>query len=171
MKFTNLVILMLSICLFLPACNSETDGRYTGILANEDVVSSIRQDIADKENSLLANKDHVFWSESGTLWHKNPKCSYLANSETVLHGTEEEAKLEGKVKGCSRCSFATLDSYYDSLGKNEYKTGDVFFTRSGEKWHTDINCSEIVGAEKIYFADEETARLLGKNAACTECEN
>lgn len=172
MKFVKIMIICLALCLALPSCVSEADdGRYTGVLANEDIIASIRQEIADKENSLLAAEGDVFWTESGKLWHKSLDCSYLANSKTILHGTVEEAKLEGKEKPCSRCALEPNDSIYDSLENNEYKTGDVFFTKEGDVWHKNINCSVIAGAEKIYFADEETAKYLGKNEACDKCEN
>lgn len=99
MKIITFAIIILVLFIVLSACSLQKDNdRYTGIQANESVVSSIRQDIEDKENSLLANENNVFWTESGKLWHKSYDCSYLANSKTVLHGTLEEAKLEGKEK-------------------------------------------------------------------------
>ena len=171
-KLTTFFLILCVLCLALPACTPEdNDDRYTGILANEGIVSSIRQEMIDKENSLLANDGDVFWTESGKLWHKTPDCSYLANSKTVLHGTVEEAKFEGKEKPCSRCASEPNDSIYDSLKNNEYKIGDVFFTKEGDVWHKNINCSLIAGAEGIYYADEETAKYLGKSTACKECEN
>ncbi len=170
MKIVNLIILSIILCLILPSCNTEADdSRYTGIRADESIVSSIRQDIQDKEDSLLANDGDVFWTESGKLWHNSYKCSYLANSKTIFHGTIDEAKFEGKEKACERCLSGTTDSIYESLENNEYKAGDVFFTKEGNVWHTDLNCEVILGAQKIYFADEITANLLGKTSKCTEC--
>ena len=172
MKLVKLTILSIIVCLLLPSCVQKSDGaRYTGMLANESVVSSIRQDIENKENSLLANEGDVFWTESGKLWHESYKCSYLANSKTILHGTVEEAKLAGKEKVCERCSSGDTAGAYEELEGREYQAGDVFFTKDGAVWHTDINCKIIVGAQKIYFADVSTAKLLGKSQACSECEH
>ena len=172
MKTVSLIILSIILCLILSSCNAKVDNsRYSGVRADESVVSSIRQDIKDKEDSFLANENDVFWTESGKIWHKSYNCSYLANSKTILHGTIEEAKLEGKEKACERCSFGTTDSIYESLENNEYKSGDVFFTKDGDVWHTDLNCEVILGAQKIYFADEITAKLLGKTSHCTKCGN
>lgn len=172
MKFIKLAVICFIIVLLLSACAIDNDDlRYTGVLANDEVVSSIKQEMADKENSLLANKNDVFWTESGKLWHKSCECSYLANSKTILHGTIEEAKFEGKEKACERCSTGITDSIYDSLENNEYKQGDVFFIKEDDVWHIDINCDVIVGAQKIYFADEETAKMLGKTTPCGECEH
>lgn len=172
MKIINLVILSFAFSLLFSSCNSKSyDERYTGVLADENVVSSIRQEMKDKENSLLANEDDVFWTESGKIWHKSYKCSYLANSKKILHGSIEEAKFEGKEKACEKCSSGTMDSIYESLENNEYKEGDVFFTKDDTVWHTDLNCSVIVGAQKVYFANEATAKFLGKTTHCTECDN
>ena len=171
MKNNKFVVFCIVCCLILPACTAKSDdSKYTGVRANEEVVSSIRQEIKDKENSLLANENDVFWTESGKLWHSDHNCSYLANSKTILHGTIEEAKLEGKEKGCERCTGASLDSIYAALEDNEYILGDVFFTKEGDVWHTDINCRAILGAQKIYFADEFIAKSLGKANACDECK-
>lgn len=171
MKSISILVTCLAFCLSLPACASPVDDtRYTGILANDEVVSSIRQEIIDKENSLLAGEGNVFWTESGKLWHKSLECSYLANSKTIIHGTVEEAKFSGKEEACSRCSYELNDSIYKSLENNEYKQGDVFFTKEGNVWHTNINCKVIAGAEKIYFADDQTAIMLGKTKYCEECE-
>ncbi len=171
MKIIKIITFFLALCLILPACSSKNnEQRYTGMLADEKVVSSIRQDIEDKENSLLANEGDVFWTETGKIWHESYECSYLQNSKTLLHGTVEEAKLEGKLRPCERCSCSTFDDIYDSLVGNEYKSGDVFFTKDGSVWHTNINCRVILGAQKIYFADITTAKTLGKTKSCSECE-
>jgi hypothetical protein len=60
---------------------------------------------------------------------------------------------------------------YEELEGREYQAGDIFFTKDGAVWHTDINCKIIVGAQKIYFADVSTAKSLGKSQACSECEH
>ena len=104
MKKTKVILLCLALCLLASCSENVTDARNTGILANDEVVSSIKQEIEDRENSLLAADGDVFWTPSGTSWHESYKCSYLTNSKTIYHGTVDEAKLEGKTKPCSRCS-------------------------------------------------------------------
>lgn len=104
MKKTKIILLCLALCLLASCSENATNTRNTGILANDEVVSSIKQEIEDRENSLLAADGDVFWTPSGTSWHENYKCSYLTNSKTIYHGTVDEAKLEGKTKPCSRCS-------------------------------------------------------------------
>ena len=41
--------------IFSSCASKNSEVRYTGIRADEDVISSIRPEIKDKENSLLAN--------------------------------------------------------------------------------------------------------------------
>ncbi len=172
MKYIRLLVIFFIVSLLLPSCNSIIDdSRYTGVLADDEIVASIKQEMEDKENSDMAKDGEVFWTKSGKLWHGSIDCSYLANSKTVLHGTIEEAKLAGKEKACDRCSTGVTDSFYESLENNEIKPGDVFFVKDGNVWHTNINCSEILGAQKIYYADKETAKMLGKSSACTKCED
>ena len=104
MKKTKIILLCLILCLLTSCSENATDTRNTGILANDEVVSSIKQEIEDRENSLLAAEGDVFWTASGTSWHESYKCSYLTNSKTIYHGTIDEAKLDGKTKPCSKCS-------------------------------------------------------------------
>ena len=164
--------LILILFLLLVACEKNGDENpNNGILANEEVVSSIRQELANKENSLLANPGDVFWTASGTLWHSTYTCSYLRNSKTVYHGTLEEARLEGKLSSCERCGAGdgSTDSIYDQIENNEISSGDVFFTKSESLWHTTEQCEVLLTAEKIYHANRALATVLGKTESCEQC--
>ncbi len=171
MKYIKIMALYFAWIFVLVSCNSPTkESRNTGILANNEVVSSIKQEIADRENLLLANKDDVFWSPSGTIWHASYECSYLANSKIIYHGTVEEAKLEGKERFCERCAGEDNNAIYEKLAQNEIKSGDVFFTKDGDTWHKDLNCEKILGSQKIYYASLEIAKSLGKVHSCENCD-
>lgn len=159
------------VALLLSSCDDELD-LNTGILANESIVSSIRQEIEDKENSLLAAEGDVFWSPSGKLWHATHRCSYLANSKTIYHGSEEEARLAGKERGCTRCGAGhsqASDEMYAELEKNEIMDGDVFFNRDAAEWHTDASCSVLDKEKTIYHAEKSKAEQLGKILPCEKC--
>lgn len=174
MKLIKIIVLCLLLAVALPSCNADSDGeKNTGILANRDVVSSIRQELEDRENSLLANEGDVFWTKSGTLWHSTYKCSYLANSKTIYHGTVEEAKLDGKQGSCERCGSGASfggESIYEQIEENEIMQGDVFFTEADTVWHTSADCTEISKDEKLYHGNRALATVLGKTVACEECE-
>lgn len=172
MKNTKIAVICLFVALFCFSCVSRTnESRNMGILANDEAVSSVKQEIADRENSLLANENDVFWTPSGTIWHGSTDCSYLANSKTIYHGSIEQAKLEGKERACEKCAKTDIDRLYEKLEKNEIQANDVFFTREGEFYHNDINCPEIIGADKIYYASISVAEGLGKNAYCNQCKD
>ena len=53
----------------------------------------------------LVNMDQwVYWAKGGSVWHKNPECSYLSKSGDVLHGLIEDAIEKGAERPCSRCA-------------------------------------------------------------------
>lgn len=165
--FGIFILIALSSC----ALNSNGD-RNTGILANKDVIASIRQEILDKQNSDLAEDGDVFWTKSGSLWHKKQTCSYLANSKTLYHGSVEEAKMNGKEKACSRCSASSnTGNVYDQIVDNPLLEGDVFFTEQGDIWHIYSDCTALEGEEFVYHGNEALAWALGKTSVCGECEN
>lgn len=46
----------------------------------------------------------VYWTASGTKYHRDPGCSYLKNAKEVLSGTVAQATNHGASLPCSRCS-------------------------------------------------------------------
>lgn len=45
----------------------------------------------------------VYWTEGGSVWHKDIKCSSLSDSKDVLSGTVSDALAHGKERECKRC--------------------------------------------------------------------
>ncbi len=172
LKYLTLVSVLLIISVFLPACRDESDiFGSSGILADKNVISSIRQEIADKKNSSLAQPGDVFWTEGGALWHTTDACSYLANSKTVYHGTLNEAEALGKSRGCDRCGGGTDDgSIYDKIENNEIARGDVFFTKESTLRHSCESCPLLLDEEKVYHSNLALAVSLGKCVECEECK-
>ncbi len=163
------LILIIIILLGMLSCVYDDNGAPGAIAADEDTVASVKRDLENMENSLLASDGDVFWTKSGTLWHASYKCSYIANSKTVYHGSVEDAMLAGKVKACERCSAALAEQdIWEQLEKNSVLDGDVFFTREGEVWHSSENCNAL-GQERVYHGSRAIAILLGKTVACNEC--
>ena len=48
-------------------------------------------------------KGKVYWTKSGTKYHKDPNCSYLKNAKELQSGTAAEAANHGASEPCSRC--------------------------------------------------------------------
>ena len=172
MKKLKFIFLSVAALLVFASCNlNVSDPKNTGILVNKDVLASIRQELADKENSLLAQEGDVFWSKSGTIWHFSHTCSYLANSKVIYHGTVDEAQLEGKQRACSRCSKGGTENVYDQIADDPIRDGDVFFSQEGSVWHTVEECEALLREGKAYHGNISLAVALGKTDACSECSN
>ena len=154
-------------CILLFSCSQDNEPKNTGIKVDKEVFESIRQSIADKQDPILANDGDVFWTPSGTLWHLYYDCSYVVNSNTVLHGTLEEAKTAGKVKECERCSKNRSEIYPQT---DEIKEGDVFWTRSGNLWHTEQDCRYISNSNEVLHGSVEEAKNAGKTGICSSCD-
>ena len=55
------------------------------------------------EDDTSEQVDVVYWTESGSVWHKSTSCSHIKNSAKIFAGTVTEAQSAGKSKMCSRC--------------------------------------------------------------------
>lgn len=170
MNISKILIFCMLLALTLTSCSGGTKiEKDLGILVTDEVLSSIVKDMQDKGDSSLADDGDVFWTPSGKIWHKSSECSYLSSSKEIYHGSIEEAMLEGKERQCTKCFADETDKLYAELVGNPISANDVFFTRDGECWHTDINCSVISGALEVYNASVARAKELGKTVACEEC--
>ena len=49
----------------------------------------------------------VYWTENGSVWHINSKCSSLSRSSKIEFGSEEVAVLAGKERLCKKCNELT----------------------------------------------------------------
>lgn len=170
MKIAKIFIICLVFLSIFSSCKNDMLSSDGGVLLDKDVLSSILKENEDRENSLVANEGDVFWTPSGKIWHSSSDCSYLSKSKEIIHGTPDEARLAGKTGECSKCFLTEEDKQYEKLEENPIEKSDVFFTKDGDAWHTDINCPQICGAEKIYHSSITKAKELGKVHACDECK-
>ncbi len=174
MKNIRTTLILISVCLtlgiFLPSCTPKEE-RNTGIRADADAVSSVRAEIENKKNSLLAAEGDVFWTESGTLWHSTYNCSYIRNSKNIIHGSLDEALLAGKTGACSRCGAVSADGeeIWAALDAREAQTGDVFFVRDGSCYHRSAECEKLDGESTVYSGNIALARTLGFFDECPTC--
>jgi hypothetical protein len=109
-----LFILTVSLC----SCNFDESKRNLsgGILLDDEMISEIKNEILsreeEKENteeitlSTEAEPDTgeiVYWTESGSVWHKTGSCSHIKDNPDLFAGTASEARAAGKSHPCSQC--------------------------------------------------------------------
>jgi len=119
---TLFLALIFAVCLFTVSCDFDESKNHLsgGELLDDERISEIKEEVFSGDKSADAQNDEtvtgttyetdsldsgeiVYWTESGSVWHKSPTCTHIKNSANVLAGTVTQAKSEGKVNGCSRC--------------------------------------------------------------------
>ncbi len=53
---------------------------------------------------LPSYKGTVYWTQSGSKYHKDPNCSYIRNAKQLQSGKIEQAINHGASEPCSRCA-------------------------------------------------------------------
>lgn len=176
MKNVGLIALLATLmllCAAMQACEIGAEDKNTGIRADASAVSSVRAELEDKKNSLLAADGDVFWTASGTLWHSTYTCTYISRSKEIIHGSLDDALLAGKTGACTRCATQSgeNDSVWESLESREPAEGDVFFVREGTVYHRSADCEELSGCEKICSGSRAVAHALGAVDECPMCSD
>ena len=98
--------------------------------------------------------DVVYKTEHGTVYHTDPNCTYLQPSVSVCPEKELGARrnTDGELyRGCELCGAA------------QNSGGNVFITRTGNRYHTDLGCSAL--KRMIYTVPKEEA----EGAFCSKC--
>ena len=98
--------------------------------------------------------DVVYKTEHGTVYHTDPNCTYLQPSVSVCPEKELGARrnTDGELyRGCELCGAA------------QNSGGNVFITRTGNRYHTDLGCSAL--KRMIYTVPREEA----EGAFCSKC--
>lgn len=98
----------------------------------------------------------VYVGKGSVRYHRSRTCHYLYNhlQQTTLAGVEKLRNLSGgKYKPCSRC------------GKTAAKDSAVYVMPSGERYHTDKNCSSIISYVSAVTISE--VRHLGPCSYCS----
>ena len=54
--------------------------------------------LTDEESARIC-----YYTAGGGVWHYDAACPSLAHSQSVLTGTVEQARTEGKTRACTRC--------------------------------------------------------------------
>lgn len=100
-------------------------------------------------------EEMVYVTETGTVYHRNPGCSYLSLSVTQTPGNRISSMRNSygeKYAACETCS------------RNQKPAGSVYVTAAGNRYHNLETCSGL----------KRTVRLVkhscaGGMAACSRC--
>ncbi len=96
---------LLLIMLLISACASEP--VYIANEIDADELWTVSENIVLTESAGETEKKWngvtVYYTESGSVWHKSADCSALKKSKNVIEGTQEQAESEGKERACKKC--------------------------------------------------------------------
>lgn len=98
------LLLLLVLCLLISAC-ARDDGFDAGEALTAEEISALREQLLEEANAQrpIPSEGIFYFTQSGSVYHVNPDCSYLTNAKTLLWGTLEEVQARG-LRACSRCA-------------------------------------------------------------------
>lgn len=102
----RICVVLLLLLLFLSGCRSE---QGIEIVSGELLSPEQQQSMYDEQQSLkpdpnIGGKATVYWTPSGSKYHKDPDCSYLKNAKELYSGTIAQAVNHCADAPCSRCA-------------------------------------------------------------------
>lgn len=98
-------IVLLLLLFVLAACREQGGIEVVSgeVLSPEEQQSLYEAHTKQDEAPDVSVKGKVYWTKSGTKYHKDPNCSYLNNAKELQSGTAAEAANHGASGPCSRC--------------------------------------------------------------------
>lgn len=102
----RLCLIMLVLLFALTGCNTQVSVEASSgdPLSREEQASLFEERLEQQSEPNPDTKGTVYWTPSGTKYHKNPNCSYLKNAKELLSGTPLQAANHGADSPCSRCA-------------------------------------------------------------------
>ena len=110
----------------------------------------------DKEDSVQNEDRQVYITETGSVYHTNINCSYIKLSvKQIRHNEVVNYRSEdgSKYYACERCKKGGSGFF-------------VYITSSGNRYHTDPECSALRRNVKTVWLSEVKDRRC-----CSRCEN
>ena len=103
MKKCFLLCNILAVLLILPSCGDEPVYVADRIDADELWTTAV-DTVEMSETTPEWDGVTVYYTKSGSVWHKTSECPALKNSENVICATQDQAVSEGKTRACKKCS-------------------------------------------------------------------
>ncbi len=93
------------LCLLLASCTGTGIVSHNGTeLTPEEQASMYESREQEHPTPDLPDKGTVYWSPSGSKYHRDPDCGYLKNASKIYQGTPMEAANHGADSPCARCA-------------------------------------------------------------------
>lgn len=127
----------------------------------------------DKENAMSAIEGDVYWSPFGKVYHTDPDCHTLNQSDELKMGTVDQAMADGRTRLCSYC--AKRDGIEgvrtDNVDVSDYEVeaADVFWAKEGDVYHFDSECATLENVEELVTGSVEDAAAVAHTVPCTVC--
>lgn len=104
----------------------------------------------------IADRDYVYVTEHGTVYHVSESCSYLRLSIMAVKESEIDGLRNENGSRYQKCSLCCDED-----------DGTLYYvTKMGERYHKDISCSGL--KRTIYRIEKEQAKAEGMDA-CSRC--
>ncbi len=103
---------MRRICLIVPvlvtlvSCSAQgkVEASSGEIISPEEQASLYEERLEQEGEPNVSVKGTVYWTPSGTKYHKDSDCSSMKNAKEVYAGTVAQAANHGACEPCSRCA-------------------------------------------------------------------
>ncbi len=128
----------------------------------------------DKENALSAIEGNVYWSPFGKVYHTDPECHTLNQSDELTTGSVDQALAAGRTRLCSYC--AKRDGIEgvrtDDVDVSDYEVANdvaVFWAKDGDTYHFDADCTTLAEVEELVTGTVTEASAASHTVPCTVC--
>ena len=104
----HLRICTVTLCALLLSSCAPTDRFEAGESLGPEELASISAELfTEAEEPDTADGFHnfetVYWTEGGSVYHRDRDCAHLKRAESVISGSVKHARKEGKERVCSTC--------------------------------------------------------------------
>ena len=91
----------------LTACTPTDDFEAGRPVDREELASLSAELFTEGDESTVADgfstRETVYWTEGGSVYHRDPDCYHLKRAENVVSGSVKNAWKHGKERVCSAC--------------------------------------------------------------------